>query len=112
MNRAMRLSLTLSVICQLVFALATVAHAEEQFTLDHATIVAEADQPSFVQYGIEELAGYLKELTGNDVPLASSLKDAKGVRIVVGTKSVAEILAQELSKDQLGEDGYLLRSVS
>ena len=35
--------------------------AAEKVSLDRVTVVVDSSEPSFVQYGVEELAGYLKE---------------------------------------------------
>ena len=79
--------------------------------LDHATIVADADQPSFVQYAVEDLAGYLKESTGNEIPVVAVPDRTKHVHILVGAKAVQQVVPQNLP-EKLGEEGYLLKSAS
>lgn len=86
--------------------------AGEGVRLEHATIVTSPDEPSFIQYGIQELAGYLKELTGDEVPVVASLDSGAGVRIVVGTDSVKKLFPQSIPGEDLGDEGYVLRTVS
>lgn len=93
-------------------ALASAGQAADRLALDHAAIVTDAAQPFFVQYAVEELVGYLKESTGNDVPVSSSPDSAGGVRILVGTKTVRQLLPRNLPDEKLGEEGYVLKSVS
>ena len=52
------------------------SRAAERTILDRAIVIVDPDEPSFVQYGVEELAGYLKETTGNEIPVAASPADA------------------------------------
>ena len=88
------------------------SQAAERIILDHATIVTASDESSFVRYGVEDLAGYLKGLTGNDVPVIASPDRGKGVKIVVGTKTVQLLFPGALPSEKLGNEGYLLRSLS
>jgi alpha-glucuronidase len=86
--------------------------AAERILLDHAAVVSDADQPSFVQYGIDELVGYLKESTGNEIPVVASLEKSKRVQILVGAKSARQVFPETLPREKLGEEGCLLRSLS
>ena len=93
-------------------AIAANARAADRLSLDHATIVADSDQASFVQYGIEDLVGYLKEATGNTIPVVTSPDTNQRVRIVVGPNSVQQLVPQEISTEKFGEEGYLIRSAT
>jgi hypothetical protein len=86
-------------------------HAAEAVALDHAVIVTDRGEPSFVQYGVEELAGYLTELTGTAVPIVSPADGAGPVRVLVGTKAVRQVLPDNLPDEKLGEEGYLVKVV-
>ena len=112
MTQKTRLWLTLAICLSLSLAFTARGRAAERLTLDHATVVADADQPSFVQYGIEELVSYLKDATGNAISVVASMKDAKGMQILVGTKMAQQVLGEDLSTEQLGVQGYLLKSLS
>ncbi len=105
------LALSLAVVI-LSAATAYGQQAGEGVRLEHATIVTSPDEPSFIQYGIQELAGYLKELTGDEVPVVASLDSGAGVRIVVGTDSVKKLFPQSIPGEDLGDEGYVLRTVS
>ena len=81
-----------STACLLVgCAFASSGQAADTLGLDRAVIVTDAAEPSFVQYAVEELAAYLKESTGNDVPVVASPDSSKGVRIMVGAKTVQSV---------------------
>src|SRR5689334_5265414 len=112
MPTKLRKHFSLGMVLSALLLFSEVGHAADRLVLDQATIVAEVDQPSFVQYGIEEVANYLKEVTGHDVTGVTSLNVAKGTRIVVGTKMAGEVLGQDFPKDQLGDEGYLLKAVT
>ena len=93
-------------------AFASSGRAADTLGLDRAVIVTDAAEPSFVQYGVEELAAYLKESTGNDVPVVASPDSGKGVRILVGAKTVHQRFPQDLPDEELGDEGYRVKSVS
>ena len=88
------------------------AQADKRVLLDHAMIVTRSDEPSFIQYGIQDLARYLKELTGDRVPVVTSADNTTGVRIVVGTDSVKKFFPQSIPGEDLGSEGYVLRAAS
>jgi hypothetical protein len=88
---------------------AAISPAAETVVLDHAAIVMDAKQPSFVQYGVEELAGYLKELTGNDILVLTFAGKARPVQILVGTKTVKKILPECLPDKKLAQQGIWSR---
>lgn len=92
------------------FALASPGHTAEKVVLDHAAIVVASDEPSFVQYGIEELAEYLKEAVKHDIPVMTSPDRVHTVQIVVGTAAVCRISPSHLPDERLGDEGYLVRT--
>jgi len=80
--------------------------------LDGVSIVTESKQPSFVQYGVEELAGYLRESTGKGIPVVTP-EDGKGtVQILVGAKVVRRVLPAQAPDGRLGDEGGVVRAVS
>jgi hypothetical protein len=102
------------VIASLFLVFSTMAgecRAAEKINLDQATVIADPDEPTFVRYGIDELAEYLKEATGNEISVLSKLADAKGAKILVGTKAARQIISH-LPDEKLGEEGYLLQAFS
>ncbi|MBN2308218.1 MAG: hypothetical protein JXR94_04560 [Candidatus Hydrogenedentes bacterium] len=88
------------------------SHGAEPVRLERAVIVADPEEPSFVQYGVEELAGYLKDMTGHEIPVVASGDRALGVRIVVGTKAAQGLFPEHLPDEALGEEGYVVRVTS
>jgi hypothetical protein len=96
----------------LSLAAASASPAAEKIVLDRATIVADSQSPSYVQYAVEDLAGYLKDLTGHEVPVATALGARTGAVIAVGPKTARQVLGQDLPAGKLGDEGYVLKSVS
>ena len=91
--------------------IASDSRAAETIALDRAAIVTDSEQPSFVQYGVEDLAGYLKEPAGNEIPIVASPDGVRPVQILVGTKTVREILPENLPDEKRGEEGYRVKVV-
>ena len=87
------------------------SQADDRVLMNHAQIVIDSHQPSFVQYGVEDLAGYLKEVTGNEIPVIGATDDAKTIQILVGAESVGQVFPQIISDAKLGEETYLLKVV-
>ena len=81
--------------------------AEGNLALDRYAIVADPGQASFVQYAVEELTGYLKEVTGH-APTVGNERDAT---IAVGPQIAQRILGDAFTARKLGDEGYLLKTV-
>jgi hypothetical protein len=81
-------------------------------TLNHAQIVVDPSQPSFVQYGVEDLAGYLKEVTSGATPVAVEHDNTKATHILVGAEAVAKQFPQLVPDAKLGNEAYLLKVVA
>lgn len=98
--------------CLLALLAATpVGRAAEIVTLDRAAIVISPEEPSFVQYGAEDLARYLKETTGVEVPLTNLPNSENPTQILVGTKTVRSVFPESIQEPSLGAEGYALRVV-
>ncbi len=102
----------MTVVILLSATIAFSAQPAEGVSLDHATIVIDAGEPTFVRHGADDVAGYIKEVTGHEVPVVASQDAGNGVRILVGAKSVKQLFPQAVPGKKLGEEGYLLRCVS
>ncbi len=87
-------------------------YAFVKVVLDYATVVVGSEDPSFVHYGVEELANYLKDITGNDIPILPSPDPKNTVQILVGAKTVQAILPECLPDAALGEEGYSVKVVT
>jgi hypothetical protein len=73
--------------------------------------VIDADPPSYVQYGTEDLAGYLTQLTNRKIPVGALPDETSRVRIAIGPEAAKRALTQSLPTQELGDEGYLLRDV-
>src|SRR4029078_6881535 len=65
-----------------------------------------------VQYGVVDLASYLKELTGHETPVVSTPTSAQKVRILVGSKSAQKYAPYDVAAAEFGDEGYLLRATA
>jgi len=83
--------------------------AAERILLNHAQIVSNSHETSFVKYGVEDLAGYLKEVTENEIPMVGAADDTKTIQILIGAGAVAQVFPQIISDAKLGEETYLLK---
>jgi hypothetical protein len=94
----------------LALASATAGPGKTRIELDRAVIAADAEQPAFVRHRMEDLGGYLREITGAPVPLEAALRDGPGTFIVVGTPLAERALGASWPRDKLGDEGFLIRS--
>ena len=92
----------------LVVAAPSSGRAEGNIALDRYAIVADPGQASFVQYAVEELGGFVKGVTGN-APVAAN---DRATTIAVGPQIAQRILGDAFAAQKLGEEGYLLKTVS
>lgn len=88
------------------------SHAAEALRLDQAAIVVDPGEPSYVQYGVEELAEYLREATGREHVVAAAPGSDRPAQIVVGATAVRGLFPDHLPDAALGEEGYAVRVVS
>ncbi len=105
-------AIVLTLLFLLACAVVRDGRSAEGTSFDRATVIVDSAEPSFVQYGVEDMVGYLKEATGNDIPIANSAGAAKGTQILVGAKAARTVLPDGLPSETAGEEAYLLRSVS
>jgi hypothetical protein len=111
-----RLSILKALVPTMAFALgfgtAQAVWAADRMALDRAAIATDAEMPSYVQYAVEDLAGYLGEITGNKVPVLAANDAESPTQIVVGSKNAGKIFHEPLSAEKLGKEGFLLKVVS
>jgi hypothetical protein len=79
--------------------------------LNKCTLVVDANQPRYVQHAVEDLQSYLKEITGEEVKLSSSLA-RRGTSIAIGPKFAAKVLSETPSAEKLGDEGFVLKSAA
>lgn len=89
----------------------TYCQAAEKVPLADVVILTDPDQPSYVQYAVQELAGYLKEITGQEAAVASTPDRKAGTVVVAGTAAAEKVLGGPLPAEKLGEEGYVLKSL-
>ena len=77
-----------------------------------AVILVDAEQPTYVQYAVQELAAYLKEITGREPPVTTTFDGVAGTVVVVGSGVAARLISAELSVEELGVDGYRLKTLT
>ncbi len=87
---------------------ATAEEGNDRILLDKAAVVVDAADPSYVQYAIEELAGYLKDAAGIDLPVAATVDSARPVQILVGTEAVKKAFPAKIPDGNLGDEAYRL----
>jgi hypothetical protein len=82
-----------------------------QVNLNNCVILADDNQPKYVQYAISELRDYLRELKGADVPLSSSFDDKADTVIVIGRELAEKAPGKPLNLDGLGDEGFIINIV-
>lgn len=111
MTHRQRGSWILAAACfQLVVGLSN-GQVDGDIMLDRCNIVADPGHASFVQYAVEELAGFLKEVTGNAPVVTNTFTNNRGTTIAVGQSIAQGILGDTFPAQQFGDEGYLLRTV-
>lgn len=87
---------------------------KREISLGRSVIITDEDQPSYVKYGIRELAEYLEEITGRKVPVRCSADTGAGVEIIAGAKRVQQFAPDVWNEKatKLGAEGFLIRMVS
>jgi len=80
--------------------------------LNRCDIVCPGDKPSYLSYAIEDLRGYVGELTGEEVHLAARLDTGTRTAVLIGPEAAHLVDAEPPSVEALGEEGYVLKSGS
>src|SRR4051794_34085204 len=99
MKRAQYLAVFCMALSISADGIACYSTAAEKLSLDRAVVITDDGQPPFVKYCVEELANYLKELTGHNLPIRNP-SDATGrsenkVSILVGQQAAREIFPSQ-----------------
>ena len=98
--------------CLTVSSPGAAAQARQRLPLDRAEILISATEPSYVQYGARDLA-FLPERKSRAIALPSAHPTATpkaSVIIVVGEQAAATLGAALGSANDLGKDGFVIRS--
>ncbi|MGH9643449.1 MAG: hypothetical protein ACRD3Q_13625, partial [Terriglobales bacterium] len=85
-----------------------------RFMLDYPVILVNSDEPSYVQYGAQDLAAYIGQITGSKITVLHSTKNLGSARsLVVIGKSMADALhVGSQSATELGTEGYQIHSLN
>jgi hypothetical protein len=77
------------------------------------TILVNAEEPSYVQYGAHDLASYIGGITGTEIPVASSVTGISNSREILSIgEAEAHALDVPLSFPQgTGSEGFVIRSL-
>lgn len=111
MIRQPRFGLALTTVALVLFCTVGAGLGTERIALDRAAIAVDAGQPSFVQYAVEDLAGYLKDIAGRETPVVDLAKASASTIVAVGPEAARRILDTAFPAEKLGDEGYLLKTV-
>lgn len=78
--------------------------------LTGVVIVVDRSQPSYLRHAAGELQGYVEEITGADVQVRTSVNVGSGTVIAIGP-GIARQVVSDLPRNNLGEEGFVIRSV-
>ena len=88
------------------------AESASRVSLDGAVILIDSSEPSYVQYGANDLGKYLTEINGKAtvvVANAKAVSKAKTV-IAIGEKAARSVGTDLASASDLGDEGSIIRS--
>lgn len=104
------ISMISTLVALVILSAAVGASADTRVLLSNPSITVDPDQSSFVCYAVEELTGYLKDLTSKAVPIGESTGSIAATTIVVGPNNAERVLGAPLDASDLGEEGYILKT--
>jgi hypothetical protein len=95
----------------LCVSLVAAQNTERRVSLSDSTILVDSAEPSYVQYGAKDLAAYLTEITGKPIPISSS-QNTRRIKVVIAVgEKMARAMGADLSSSDLGDEGFVIRSV-
>ena len=85
---------------------------EQQISLNESVILVDTHEAAYVQYAAKDLGGYLTEVTGTSVDVASTMTAARKAPtvIAIGEKMALVMGADLKSAGDLGDEGSVIRS--
>src|SRR5215470_1608939 len=110
----MKVMLRLSVASLIVVSTFNLpARAEStRVSLTGPIVLVASEEPSYVQYGAKDVAGYLGQISGETVEVsgsAGSVGKAKTV-IAIGKAAAVAVGGDAGSTSDLGEEGFVIRT--
>lgn len=112
-----RVALTLGLVFQcswMVAAVSSAAHVPGyRILLEGGSILVDASEPSYVQYGAKDLGDYLSEISGASFPVGTSESSAPNGKliIVIGQKMAKTFEIDLKPEGDLGDEGAVIRDV-
>src|SRR5690349_17956344 len=103
----------ISCLMPLLFGQSILAMQSARVSLKASILWVDPNEPTYVQYGGKDLAGYLSEITGEKVevgPATGGKKKAQTV-IAVGKAAASAVGADPGTTGDLGAEGFVIRSV-
>jgi hypothetical protein len=93
-------------------AVAQVDVGASRLLLNKVAIFVDNGEPSFVQYGAQDLGAYLAEISGEPAKVESSLDAVRRYKsiIVIGERMAGAMAVDLGSTSELGDDGSVIRS--
>ena len=99
--------------CVSAVCLVTAAYAGwNEVLLRNAVIVSPSGQPRYVQHSVEELSGYLSEISGVTIPMRIGLEGPGDILICIGAEAARLVLENSLDEFSLGPEGCLIKHLS
>jgi hypothetical protein len=99
--------------CVSAVCLVTAAYAGwSEVLLRNAVVVSPSGQPRYVQHSVEDLSGYLSEISGATVSMREGLEGPGDVLICIGAETARRVLGQSLDEFSLGSEGCLIKHLS
>ncbi len=80
--------------------------------LKNPVMVSSSGQPRYVQHSIDDLRGYLSEISGATIPLRDGLEGPGDILICVGNDTARQVLGQSLDELALGSEGCLIKHLT
>lgn len=93
---------------------AEASHATDQpIVLDQPTVLVDSSEASYVQYGAQDLAAFLAQISGSPVAVSSNPKSAHNIhsQIVIGDVMAKAVHVDVGSLSDLGSEGALIRTI-
>ena len=98
----------------LLVSASAAAQSADSITLDHAIILVDAAEPSYVQYGARDFASYVTGITGVKTIVATSPERTRDFKVIISMGAVmARALAPEMnfSREQ-DSDSFLIHTIA
>ncbi len=106
-----------TLVLALLLSLGVASQSYAQDVLVHAgqargcIVIPEGTEKGRVLTAADDLAGYLQTMSGARIPIRWDVDASPGFRIMIGSTSLASVDRAAVSEEQVGFDGFIIRSV-